>query len=97
MQNKINYDEFTPSWYIYTDCDGEAHSGIFSGEYGDDYFFTRVSRKIAFDDIEDITVQKIYFKGKEVTYAGWQPGMKYEYQDLDGNTVWVGYFPEWDH
>ena len=93
----INLDDFTPSWYIYTDCDGEAHSETFGGDFGEDYFFTKVSKRICFDDLEDITVHKIYYKGKEVYYAGWQPGMKYEYKDLDGNTVWVGYFEEWDH
>lgn len=92
----IHLDDFTPSWYIYTDCDGEAHSETF-GQITEDLFFTKVSKKICFDDLEDITVQKIYYKGKEVVYVGWQLCMKYEYKDLDGNTVWVGYFPEWDH
>ena len=93
----IHLDAFTPSWYIYTDCDGVAHSETFDGDFGEDYFFTKVSKKICFDDLDDSTVHKIYYKGKEVEYTGWQPGMKYEYKDLDGNTVWVGYFPEWDH
>lgn len=93
----INFDDFTPSWYIYTDCDGYAHSETFNGEFDEDCFFTKVSKKICFDDLEDITVQKIYYKGKEVQYAGWQPGMRFEYKDLDGNTIWVGDFPHWDH
>lgn len=93
----INLDDFTPSWYIYTDHEGNLCSQAFNGKTSEDFFFTKVSEKICFDDLEDITVQKIYYKGKEVIYAGWQPGMKYEYEDLDGNTVWVGYFPEWDH
>jgi hypothetical protein len=92
----INYDDFTPSWYIYTDCDGEAHSEVF-GQITDDQFFTKVSKKICFDDLDDSNVHKIFYKGKEVIYAGWQPGMKFEYKDLDGNTVWVGYFEHWDH
>ena len=96
QKKAINYDDFTPSWFIYTDSEGTAHSETF-GQTTPDQFFTRVSRRICFDDLDDITVQKIYLGGKEVIYAGWQPGMKYEYQDLDGNTVWVGYFPEWDH
>lgn len=93
----INFDDLTPSWYIYTDREGNAYSQVFKGDMSDDFFFGNVSKKICFDDLDDETVQKIYFKGKEVIYAGWQPGMKYEYKDLDGNTVWVGYFPEWDH
>ena len=96
LKNTINYNDFSPSWYIYTDCDGEVHTEVF-GQITEDQFFTRVSKKICFDDIDDSTVHKIFYKGKEVEYAGWQPGMKFEYKDLDGNTVWVGYFEHWDH
>lgn len=93
---EINFDNLAPSWYIYTDYEGIAHSETFGG-IGIDQFFTKVSKKIAFDDLDDITMQKIYYKGKEVYYVGWQPCMKFEYKDLDGNTIWVGYFEEWDH
>ena len=98
QKRAINYDDFTPSWYIYTDCDGEPHVQTFSSALeNDDQFFTAVSRKICFNDLDDSNMQKIFYKGKEVVYAGWQRGMRFEYKDLDGNTVWVGYFPEWDH
>ena len=92
----INYDDFAPSWYIYTDCDGEPHTEVF-GQITENAFFTKVSKKICFDDLDDSTVHKIFFQGKEVEYAGWQRGMKFEYADLDGNSVWVGYFEHWDH
>ena len=95
-QKKIDFDVLAPSWYIYTDAEGIAHSETF-GQITEDQFFTKVSKRIAFDDLTNETVQKIYYKGKEVEYAGWQPCMKYEYKDLDGNTFWVGNFPEWDH
>ena len=91
-----NYDYLTPSWYIYTDCDGDAHDVVY-GYDNTNAFFTDVSKRIAFDDYSGETVQKIFYKGKEVEYAGWQPCMKFEYKDLDGNIVWVGEFPEWDH
>ena len=91
-----NYDDFTPSWYIYTDYERNVYAKHFGGADAD-FFFTNVSKKICFDDCDDDTVVKIYYKGKEVRYVGWQPCMKYEYKDLDGNTVWVGEFPEWDH
>lgn len=96
MPRAIKFDDLVPSWYIYTDAEGIAHSETY-GQITEDQFFTKVSKRIAFDDIYDETVQKIYYKGKEVEYAGWQPCMKYEYKDLDGNTFWVGNFPEWDH
>ena len=97
QSKEINFDDFTPSWYIYTDAEGNVYTQTFDGQTSEDFFFTKVSRKICFDDLEDITVQKIYYKGKEVQYAGWQPCMKFEYKDLDGNTVWVGQFEHWDH
>lgn len=93
---EINFDDFTPSWYIYTDADGEVHSETF-GQITENQFFTKVSKRIAFDDLDNITVQKIYFRGKEIEYAGWQPCMTFEYKDLDGNTVWIEQFEEWDH
>lgn len=92
----INYDDFTPSWYIYTDWEGNVYVKHF-GTVNADLFFTNVSKKICFDDLDDTNVDKIFYKGKEVFYAGWQPCMKYEYTDAEGNTVWVGYFEEWDH
>lgn len=92
----IDYDVLTPSWYIYTDAEGNANMQTF-GKIDMDLFFYNVSKRIAFDDLADETVQKIYFRGKEVEYAGWQPCMKFEYKDLDGNTIWVGQFEEWDH
>lgn len=97
QERVINYDDFAPSWYIYTDCEGEPHVKTYDAFVSEDAFFTQVSKHICFDDLDDTNVHKIFYKGKEVIYAGWQPGMKFEYKDLDGNTVWVGYFEHWDH
>lgn len=91
-----NFDDLAPSWYIYTDEEGNAHTENFC-QADADFFFHDVSKRLAFDDCSYEVLQKIYYRGKEVEYVGWQPGMKYEYKDLDGNTVWVGEFPEWDH
>lgn len=92
----ITFDHLTPSWYIYLDYEGTAHNVAY-GEIDMDKFFYEVSKRIAHDDIYDETVVKIYYKGKEVFYVGWQPCMKFEYKDLGGNTIWVGTFPDWDH
>ena len=88
--------DLAPSWYIYTDSEGVAHS-ITYGPTEANKFFTDISRRICFNDCFSITVRKIYYKGKEIEYAGWQSGMRFEYKDLDGNTVWVGVFEHWDH
>ena len=95
--NIMNFDAFTPSWYVYADDEGNIRSCTFDGDVEANQFFTDVSYRIAFDDCSGETVHKIYFKGKEVEYVGWQPGMKYEYRDIYGNTVWVGVFEHWDH
>lgn len=94
---EIDFENLTPSWYIYTDSDGNSYAKTFDTDITEDQFFIAVSKRIAFDDLDDITVQKIYYKGKEVEYAGWQPCMKFEYKDQNGDTVWVGQFEHWDH
>ena len=96
MPKAINFDHLAPSWYIYLDYEGVAHSVTHDG-IDMDKFFYEVSKRIAFDDCTEEAVVKIYYRGKEVIYAGWQPGMIFEYKDLDGNTIWVGDFPHWDH
>lgn len=84
------------SFYIYRDGNGKYHSMVY--HYIDiNKFFREVSRKYAFADCSDEEVITIFWKGKEVEYAGWQVNMVYEYKDLDGNTMWVGQFSEWDH
>ncbi len=82
--------------YIYQTGEGIEYQKSFK-QIGINKFFTEVSNIIAFGDCTDYTVTNICFDGKEIKYVGWQQGMKFEYKDLDGNTVWVGNFPEWDH
>ena len=59
QKRAINYDDLTPSWYIYTDCDGEPHIEAF-GQITEDFFFTQVSKRICFDDLTDENVHKIF-------------------------------------
>lgn len=64
-----------------------------------DKFFYEVSKHLAFADCSNERILFICWRGHEIQYAGWRPGMRYEYIDLDKNreTIWVGDFPEWDH
>lgn len=82
--------------YIYKTSEGIAYSKAFK-QIDIDKFFTEVSNIIAFGDCTDYTVINICFDGKGVEYRGWQSGMRFEYEDMDCNTIWVGNFPEWDH
>lgn len=88
--------DLSPSWYIYSDSEGTFYNVTY-GKIDMDKFFFEISKRIAFDDCTDEVIHKIYYKGKEIEYVGWQSGMKFEYKDLDGNTVWVGVFEHWDH
>ena len=85
-----------PSFYIYTDSVGIAHSVTYE-RIDTDKFFCEISKRIAFDDLTNEEVTDIYWRGLKIEYAGWQPGMKFEYKDLSGKTVWVGQFEHWDH
>lgn len=70
--------------------------GYWSGQ-SEDRFFRDISKMICFDDIEPRTVVEIVWHGKKVFYRGWKPGMLYQYEDENGELVWEGHFPEWDH
>lgn len=85
-----------PSFYLYTDYEGLAHSVTYE-HIDTDKFFCEISRRIAFDDCSGETVTDIYWRGQRVEYVGWKPGMRFEFEDLNGNIVWVGDFPHWDH
>jgi hypothetical protein len=82
--------------YVYRDCDGNEKI-VDCSEHSEDRFFTEVSKRICFDDLTDEEVISIWWGGEEVHYVGWQPAMKYEYKNSDGEIIWVAYFEEWDH
>ena len=53
----------------------------------------------AFDDLDDTYyIDSIWCDGKELEYVGWQPGMLFEFREVDtGKIVYSAEFPEWDH
>lgn len=57
------------------------------------------SKYLCFDDIDDsYDVVKIVMDGREVRYAGWMPGMRFEYYDAETQEIVAQYeFPNWDH
>ena len=88
--------ETPASFYVYTDAEGIAHSVTYE-HIDTDKFFYEISKRIAFDDLTNEDVTDIYWRGLRIEYAGWQPCMKFEYKDQNGDTVWVGQFEHWDH
>ena len=89
-------EEMPASFYIYRDSEGITHSVTYE-HIDTDKFFYEISKRYAFDDCSGDDILEIFWRGKEVLYVGWQPNMRFEYKDLNGKTVWVGNFPEWDH
>lgn len=60
--------------------------------------FENAARCIAFDDLSDDVFESCYVDGNEYLYAGWQPGMVYEFIDEEtGKVVYSTCHPEWDH
>lgn len=82
--------------FTYCTDEGDVHVKTYKLVEMDKFFYD-VSNVIAFGDCTNYTIANICFDGKEIEYVGWQQGMKFEYKDLDGNTVWVGVFEHWDH
>lgn len=84
------------SCYLYRDSEGIVMNKFYA-QIDIDEFFTEISQRIAFADCSNEEILNIIWQGKEVEYAGWQPNMSFEYQDLDGKTVWSGDFPNCNH
>ena len=85
------------SYYVIEDEDGIVRVVGYHSDDSADKFFTDVSRTLAFDDCTNETVLDIIWKGEEVHYAGWQPGMIYEFHNSQNEIIWSGSFSNWDH
>ena len=98
---RVRYNVISDSEVGVTSNYGTEYNGAivipYSVTYNSKNYSVTSIKSIAFSDCTEKQVEKIYFKGKEVVYAGWQHGMTFEFKDLDGNTVWCESFPHWDH
>lgn len=58
-----------------------------------------VSEVICFSDCDDMwDVLTIIYRGREVEYDGWAPGMVMSYSFKEtGDEAWSGVFENWDH
>ena len=84
-------------WYEY-DMDGE-HVVADLSEYGLWPFFRTVAAEIAMSDCTGVHVTRIVLDGTEYRYAGWKPGMAFEFVNVDNPdeesyTTWL---PQYDH
>lgn len=78
--------------------DGEVIIYTFSTDEAD-IMMRDVSKIICFADCDDtFEIISIIYHGREVTYGGWCPGMKYQYYyTKTGDLAWEECFPMWDH
>jgi hypothetical protein len=86
----------TDTFIVYENSEGSTEVWAFE-KIDMDKFFYRISKHYAFSDCSMEHITRIYYKGKEIEYVGWQPNMKFEYKDRNSNTIWIGEFPEWNH
>ena len=84
--------------YHYTDADDKKTCYIryFDSASAMCYWAARL---YAFSDFDDtIKIDAIKSHGREIVYAGWQPGMLIEFIDKQTReSVWADEFPVWDH
>lgn len=58
----------------------------------------KASQFYAWDDCDDTyRIDEIMCDGEPLFYKGWQPGMLFEFYDLNGTIVYSAEFMCWDH
>ena len=58
----------------------------------------KASQIYAWDDCDDTyRIEEIMCDGEPLFYKGWQPGMLFEFYDLNGTIVYSAEFMQWDH
>ena len=88
-------DTRTATFFVVEYEDGIYIQGLDEGSF--DQWWKKLAKTLAFDDCTGERILYIMYKGKELMYTGWKPGMTYEFADKKGNTIWSASFPEWDH
>lgn len=84
------------SYYV-IENDGIVTVEGYRSDDSKDRFFTDVSQTLCFNDCSGDKVLDIVWHGEQVRYAGWQPGMIYEFRNTNHETIWTGSFPRWNH
>jgi len=75
--------------------DGERYITFFDTK---DELFYELAKLYAFNDLDTgMEVTKIVCEGKPCYYTGWQPDMVIEFANENGDIIYGGQFPEWDH
>lgn len=72
------------------------HMTAYTADHTDAMFFA-AAQTIAFDDLTNAQISKMIYHGRELHYAGRQPGMLIEFLDEDNRVIWSRSFENWDH
>lgn len=84
------------TWYAY-EMEGERVV-VDCNEYDLWPFFRRVAEELAMEDCSGAQVTDIVCEGWRFRYVGWQPGMKFEFVNVDDpEDVYIIWCPELDH
>ena len=91
------YDENTCIVFIERETGERTHSYFEKGDVG--ALCHTAAKFYAFNDLDDTYyIDSIWCDGKKLEYVGWQPGMLFEFREVDtGKIVYSAEFPEWDH
>lgn len=91
------YDENTYVRIIYPE-DGDVKTKYFEeNDIGAVCLYA--ARLYCFDDIDtSYEIDEIVCGGRLLSYVGWQPGMLFEFKDVEsGEIVYSAEFPNWEH
>lgn len=86
-------------WAVSYVADGEPirQEITITKEMFQDYAFRVAAKIAAYDDIYDANNIRVHHAGRTYHYVGWQPGMKIEFANEIGVSVWCDYLYECDH
>lgn len=91
------YDENTCIVLVERETGERTHRYFEKGDVG--ALCYTAAKFYAFDDFDDTYyIDSIWCDGKELEYVGWQPGMLFEFREVDtGKIVYSASFECWEH
>lgn len=91
------YDENTCVVLIERETGERTHRYFEKGDVG--ALCHSAAQFYAFSDLDDTYyIDSIWCDGVELEYVGWQPGMLFEFREVDSKkVVYSAEFPQWDH
>ena len=90
-----NAIKMTDYLYEAEQYDGEKYITFFDLR---DELFYELTSIYAFDDLNTgMRITKISCEGMHCHYIGWQPNMVIEFANENGDIIYGGQYPQWNH